>query len=90
MRERIKASADRHGVSMNEEIVAVLDREFPDASLATRSEELRRALRAISPAAATSDEIASLVEAIAQLANDIADGAVATSPEVKEAVRSRT
>jgi hypothetical protein len=87
MRERIKTAAERHDVSMNEEIVNILLRFFPPVAtledeinqVRTRVDLLRRG--------ASIPGLAGLADAVEDLARDIARGRVVVSdPEARSEI----
>jgi hypothetical protein len=77
LRDRIKAYADRHGRSMNAEIVRILEREFPEPWVAgARIEELLDMISVLQRSNANEDGIAKLVSELKETVVGIYSGRV--------------
>ncbi|WP_181257404.1 Arc family DNA-binding protein [Pseudaminobacter soli (ex Li et al. 2025)] len=77
LRERIKAYADYMGRSMNEEIVRILERQFPEPWVAgSRIDELLEMLRVLQRSGASEDGIAKLVSELKATIEGIHSGRV--------------
>lgn len=77
LRDRIKAYAERHGRSMNTEIVRILEREFPEPwSLDQRASELAEAVRLLR-ARPVGEALDRVVTEIEETIRAIASGRVA-------------
>lgn len=87
LRGRIKAKADVGGVSMNEAIVSVLEREFPEPiTLETRLERLRGSLLFLKGEGA--DLIVDdLLNGVSQILTEIASGVVDASDVKREQIQ---
>uniref|UniRef100_UPI003BA87D81 Arc family DNA-binding protein n=1 Tax=Stappia sp. TaxID=1870903 RepID=UPI003BA87D81 len=76
LRDRIKAYAERHGRSMNTEIVRILESEFPEPwSIVRRMEELLRLLTVLKEGA-TNDMVGRVVIEIDDTIKGIINGRV--------------
>lgn len=89
LRDRIKAYAERHGRSMNTEIVRVLEKEFPPpASIGERVDDLL----ALLPALKKLDDnagIGNLIEGIHATLRDVASGRIKVeSQQTRNEVRT--
>lgn len=81
MRDRIKAAAERHDISMNEEIVRVLRRAFPEpVSIEKAAEDIESFIRVLRPAAKY-QSLSNLIDNLHELASDIAEGRVVVEDE---------
>jgi plasmid stability protein len=77
LRDRIKAYAERHGRSMNTEIVRVLEREFPEPwTIAGRVGQMIEMLRALKAGSASDEHIEKLVEELRDTVEGIMSGRV--------------
>lgn len=77
MRERIKAYADRHGRSMNAEIVRILEREFPaPLSLEARVQDLIGLVEVLRSQGATEEVIDRLNDELYEMLKGISVGRV--------------
>lgn len=77
LRDRIKAYAERHGRSMNTEIVRVLEREFPEPwTVAGRVGQMIDMLRALKAGATSDENIEKLVEELRDTVEGIMSGRV--------------
>lgn len=87
LRDRIKAAAEDHGRSMNEEIIRTLEKEYPEPwSLDQRFGDLAALMRAFRSVRGHEKAIDAISEEILQTAQGIADGAV---PEMDEQSRRK-
>lgn len=76
LRERIKAYADRHGRSMNAEIVRVLENEYPEPwSVGGRVEQLLDLL-AILKGGVTNEDISRFVEEVSATVEGVVTGRI--------------
>ncbi|WP_158606028.1 Arc family DNA-binding protein [Sinorhizobium meliloti] len=90
LRDRIKAYAERHGRSMNTEIVRVLEREFPPPwTIAGRVGELIDMLRTLKAGGATEENVEHLAEELRETIEGMMSGRVQGVDEVmRERIRS--
>lgn len=90
LRDRIKAYAERHGRSMNTEIVRVLEREFPPPwTIAGRVGELIDMLRALKAGGATEENVEHLAEELRETIEGMMSGRVQGVDEVmRDRIRS--
>lgn len=90
LRERIKAYADRHGRSMNTEIVRLLEREFPEpVSIERRIGDLLDSIAVLKDGNASDARIESLVQQIEDTVEGIYSGRVRGLDELtRQGIRS--
>ncbi|MBB5755133.1 Arc family DNA-binding protein [Prosthecomicrobium pneumaticum] len=90
LRDRIKAYAERHGRSMNTEIVRILEREFPEPlSLERRIYQLLD-LVGVLTSGADNERIGKLVDEIEETLRRMAAGQVkGVDPQLQESIRWR-
>lgn len=90
LRDRIKAYAEYQGRSMNEEIVRILEREFPEPWIAdARIEDLLDMLGVLQRSGATESGIAKLVSDLKETIEGIYSGRVAgLDKETRERIQS--
>lgn len=90
MRERIKAKAERAGMSMNEAIVWCLDQYFPaPATLADRVKALAISVAALKRGNDLETEIDTIVDEIDSTLREIADGKLDASKSFSKLVSER-
>lgn len=88
LRERIKTKAEVAGVSMNEAIVSVLEREFPEpVTLETRVTRLLGSLLFLKGQGADF-VVDDLLKGVTETLTEIADGAVDADAAKREQIRS--
>lgn len=77
LRDRIKAYAERHGRSMNAEIVRVLEREYPEPwTIYDRVDALLEITAALHQGAALDEGVAKLVKTVEETIEGIVSGRV--------------
>lgn len=90
MRDRIKAKAERAGMSMNEAIVWVLEREFPaPVSLEERLEELAQLVSMLKDSQNTYAGVEDLIAEMEKTLEDVAHRGLSTNPRFSEMVGAR-
>lgn len=90
LRDRIKAYAERHGRSMNTEIVRILEREFPEPwSLERRIAHLISVVQVLK-GGANNENVGRLVDELEETIQRMADGHVkGVDPELQHNIRWR-
>lgn len=86
LRDRIKAYADRHGRSMNAEIVRVLEREYPEPWTVEQRAASLLGMIAMLKAADTSEQFTTLNDALEETIEGIVSGRMT---DVDEETRKR-
>ncbi|MCD2183304.1 Arc family DNA-binding protein [Rhizobium sp. GN54] len=90
MRERIKAKADRAGMSMNEAIVWCLEEYFPaPATLEDRVNALAISVAALKRGNDLEAQMDEIVDLIDKTLREVADGKISTSPDFRHKVNQR-
>lgn len=90
MRERIKAKADRAGMSMNEAIVWVLEKHFPaPATLEDKISSLVEMVAALKSGNELEDQVDTLVDEIDETLRRVSTGKIKASDSFRERVSFR-
>ncbi|WP_370126011.1 Arc family DNA-binding protein [Sinorhizobium fredii] len=90
MRDRIKAKADRAGMSMNEAIVWCLEKEFPaPVTLEERLHDLADMVSMLTDSKDTYAGVVNLIAEIEETLDKITSGKIPTEPSFRHMVRDR-